>query len=299
MRTADVLQRNFRTQIPNVSKLQSGTRDIAHLQIAAIELFDFALWNLYRYRDVLEAVPNQRKARFVRADSRVLLPAEAGIHQEELPCRRGLSGDDAELSSVDMNVARLVAYGFDSRSGGAEMKIGVRNKSMLRHIETHRNGGWVPFLQLKIDIGYGTVKSKFAGVRDGLPGRRSLVGKPQHVMTLALLKSGCVFPENEDRPLGAESDEPDARPDMNRMAKTIASFRNEHHAMMRGLLHVIDRTLQRVGIVRYSVFMRAESLGRQIHGMGIFGPGTIYGLRGSDTGEDGAHENKDEMGAMQ
>lgn len=55
--------------------------------------------------------------------------------------------------------------------------------------------------------------------------------------------------------------------------------------MMQRFLRAIDGALQRVGVIRNAVSVRAETRGRQVNSVGIAGPFRVDRLRRDDAAE--------------
>src|SRR5947209_1230898 len=121
----DLIQSDFRAQILDVSDMNRRAGDVLKAKIAPVKLFNFALRNVNRDRDILESVANERETCVVRLNSGIALSAERRVHEEELPGRGSFSCDDRELSTIDMDVARLISHCFDGGTSRAEMKIRV------------------------------------------------------------------------------------------------------------------------------------------------------------------------------
>ena len=78
-----------------------------------------------------------------------------------------------------------------------------------------------------------------------------------HVVAGALLETRRVGAEDEDRTLLAVTDQPNARPDIDRLAQAVAALGNQHDARPRPL-GAIDRLLQGVRVVGHAVGVGAE-----------------------------------------
>src|SRR6185312_15975243 len=118
------------------------------------------------------------------------------------------------MAAMDVNVAGLIAYRFESRSGGAEFEICMRDEAVLRHVEADGDSGRVAVPEVKIDVAETAVERELAGVRDRLTWRRTLVGVPKHVMIGTAPESVRVGGQNEDRATCAVADEANASPNV-------------------------------------------------------------------------------------
>src|SRR6185437_1736641 len=165
-------------------------------------------------------------------------------------------------------------------------------EAVLRHIETHGHSRGIARSDFKINVGKRAVEGKFAGIRDRLASRRALIGKPEQVTLRAFLKARRVGRKNKSRSLRAVTDKPDPRPNMNRPADPVAPCRNKDNAVVGSLLHAVNRMLQRIGIVEYTISMRAKIQSREINGMRIIRPRGVNRLCGSITEEKTKQEGE-------
>ena len=164
-----------------------------------------------------------------------------------------------------MDVARLVADILHGRARGSDAEVHVREFAVLRDVEAHRNRRRVSILQFEIDVAHATEERELGGIDDGSTGVRPVVGEVDHVAAGAFLKSRRVFGKHEDWTRRSISQETNALPDVDRLAQAIATLGNQQYAGPCRLLHAVDGSLKRVGIVTDAVCMRAECLRGEIH----------------------------------
>ncbi len=85
--------------------------------------------------------------------------------------------------------------------------------------------------------------------------------------------------EEKNRPMRAVADDADASPHIDRVCEAIAAFGKEDYALARGLLHVVDRGLQRGGVIGFPVRVRAKAARPKVHRVWVLGTFGVDRLR--------------------
>jgi hypothetical protein len=180
------------------------------------------------------------------------------------------------------------------------------NEAMLGEVSTKSYGGGVTVPDPEIDIRYCAVKSRGAGIIDGLARTGEVVDEPKHIFGLAFiirvggLEAGRVFPEKEERAVFTIAYQPDGGRDKNRLRQQIFSFGNEKDAEIVPGLDFADGGLKGVGDIGGAVGFDIEFIRGEIDSRGVFGAKGEDGAAGlgggsGQEGEQQSDNNNDYM----
>src|ERR1700730_14661236 len=86
------------------------------------------------------------------------LSFKCGINDRELPARRRLAGPYSVLPAVKVQIDGDVSAVVNSRQGGAEKKIHVRQITMLGISRAHAGGAGIPVLNFYVDVAHRGIK---------------------------------------------------------------------------------------------------------------------------------------------
>ena len=106
--------------------------------------------------------------------------------------------------------------------------------------------------------------------RSGTRGRTSSC-EEEHVRG-SLLKSGCIWCENQCRPGFAESDQANSGPDIDCFRQPVSARRNKQDPLIRLFLNLVDGLLKRGCVVSDSVALHRKIVRREIDGAGVVEP---------------------------
>jgi len=101
---------------------------------------------------------------------------------------------------------------------------------MLCEVRSHGDRARILQANFKIDVADCGIKRSRAGIRRRLVPLRTSARKENHV-SRAVLKTRRILAERECGPVGPESDQPNARPKVDRLRDSVAPRRNEQDAL--------------------------------------------------------------------
>ena len=153
-----------------------------------------------------------------------------------------------------MNILDHIAAFVNAGQRGAEMEIHVRQETMLGIVRPHDDRARISFPDLDINICNRGIKSAGVGVRDrtvvSLRISRAPAGEKDHELLLRRISiTRRVGGQDNHRTFGTVANQPDAGPDINGIADVILPRREQNNSLAGGLLNLIDRFLQRSGVV--------------------------------------------------
>src|SRR5580693_7972230 len=155
----------------------------------------------------------------------------------------------------------------------------MSQEAMLRIVRAYAYRSRISFLDFNVDIADRGIERTGVGVRWSCIRVRSTAREEHHVRG-PLLKTRRVCSQHKGRPRGSEADQPDSGPDVDRPGQTVPAEWNKQNALVRRLSNRIDRLLQNGGIIRDSIPLYGETIGRQINCFGIIRARRI--VRGSE-----------------
>ena len=192
---------------------------------------------------------NQREAGFVFQNGRLALTFKSGINDRQLPAGRRLCRPNRMRAAEEVDVLDHIAAFVNARQRRAEMKIHVREKTVLGIARPHHDRAGISVLNLEINIGERGIKRSGIGIGNGtgisLWVTRSCAGEKNHeffVRRIAKARRGGG--QNNHRPFGTVANQPDAGPNINGIAHVILSRRKHDDALAGGILNPVDRLLQ-------------------------------------------------------
>src|ERR1700680_2839198 len=95
------------------------------------------------------------------ANGGLSLSFKCGIHHGELPSRRGLAGPYSVLPPMKVQIDGYVSAIVNSRKGGAEIKIHVRQITVLGISRAHAGGAGISILNFYVDVAHRRIKGSW------------------------------------------------------------------------------------------------------------------------------------------
>ena|SRR5208283_656129 len=172
-------------------------------------------------------------------------------------------------AAEEMNVLDYVTTFVDAGQRGAETEIHVSEETVLGIMSPHSDRARVSFSNLDINICYCGIKSAWVGVRDRTVASLRISRAPSSEKDHELLMRGvsetrCVGGQDNNRTFVSVANQPDAGPDIKRITDAISSRGEQNNSLAGGLLNLINRLLQRSGVVAAG--------GGNVNRLGIFQP---------------------------
>src|SRR5580658_1099492 len=270
----DVFHVDFGARIVLIANDHSGATNVFQAPIFQPEFVGVLRIDGNCRGDILELRADQGQTGFVLSDRRFALAVKRGIDHGKLPSRGRLAGPDAVLAAVKMDVFGDVAAIVNARKSRADVKIHMREEAMLGIVGAYAYSTRISDLNFDVDIADRRIER--AGVRiRWIDIRARSAAREEHHVGGPLLKARRVSGKHKCGPQSAKTDQPDSRPDIDRLGQTVAAGRNEQNALVRRLPNLVDRLLQDSRIIRDSVPLHEEIIRRQINCFPIVGPGRV------------------------
>src|SRR5262249_27607702 len=150
-----------------------------------------------------------------------------------LPARGRFGSPNSMRAAEKMGIFDDVAALVNSRERVAKLKIHVRQKAMLRVTRADADGAGISFLNVKVHICERGIKCSRIGVRNLFAGisRTATSEIKDDFLPRWIPEAGGIFRQNNCWPFDAIADEPDCRPDVNRVADSIISRREKDNSL--------------------------------------------------------------------
>ena len=98
-------------------------------------------------------------------------PSNTRINQRELPCGRSLFRENSVAPAVEVQVLGFVADLVERGEAGAQVKVHVAQKGVLRDMEANRDRRRIAVADLEIDVAHRRIKRVGIGIGDVVVGR--------------------------------------------------------------------------------------------------------------------------------
>src|SRR4030088_500503 len=236
-----IVESNLRIDIVLVRDHYGGLAYIFESKVLAPQRVAVTTVNVDSHRHIAHGDVDQRQPCLMFADRCALLALERRINDGELPGRRSLFGHDAIATAVEMQIVDHIAGLIDAGEGRTQLEIHIAEVAVLGDPKADAGRGRVPGSDLHVDVAHRRVERAWIGVPDlGVErndsGRRERhagqldstniasrvvatrgAGEDDHAAD-ALLETGRVVSQNENRARAAGAKEAHGRPDQDRAA---------------------------------------------------------------------------------
>ena len=237
-----------------------GAGDVLKARVLNPELVGITRVEIDGRRHVAEAVTDEGEAGFVFADGGFTLALESGIDQGELPCGRGLFGEDGVAAAIEVQVLAFIADLVERSQARANVEVHMSEKGVLGYMEADSHGSRIAVVDFEVDVGDRRVKRIGVSVGDMVVGRngtgrrkgdraagagglvRCEAGEHHHDAH-ALLEAWRLGRQYEDWTRGTIADEAHTGPNIDGARERIAACRDKDDAFAPRACGLVDGRL--------------------------------------------------------